>query len=53
MRIPMICQYDKLPKLKKQLSGRILMASSRKAATNTVLNLFFFSSVMLHQILLQ
>ena len=37
MGLPVICQKNKLPKLRKQLSKRKLMASSLKVILNFIL----------------
>ena len=43
MVIPVICREAKFPKVKKQLSRRKLMASSKEALPKVTLNLFLLS----------
>ena len=50
--VPVICQKDKLTKLKKQLPRRKSMNNFNEAVSKVILNLFHCQS-MLHQILLQ
>ena len=44
MGIPMICQKDKLPKLKKKNIKKKLMANCKEALTKFILNLIFLVS---------
>lgn len=52
MEVPMICQKDKLPKLKKELSIIKLMASF-KDVYQKFSCIHFYCHSMLHKVLLQ